>query len=133
MSRITGVAAAFLLALPALALAQDGDAQDGGAQDGGAQDGAAQGGGAGEPLDVGALQEIEGIAVRNADGEQIGEIEEVLVDGSGRIVAVTVEIGGFLGMGDEELILTLDDLAWRGDGYDLDLTSDEMQSLPRFD
>jgi ribosomal 30S subunit maturation factor RimM len=113
MYRFGIATAACLLALPGLALAQDGEAQ--------------------EPLDVDALQEIEDMDVMNADGEEIGEIEEVLVDGSGRIVAVTVEIGGIMDIGDEELVLTLDNLTWREDGFVLDLTEDEMAALPRFD
>ena len=113
MYRFGIATAACLLALPGLALAQDGEAQ--------------------EPLGVDALREIEDMDVMNAEGEEIGEIEAVLVDAAGRIVAVTVEVGGFLDIGDEDLVLTLDDLTWREDGYVIDLTSDEMQTLPRFD
>jgi len=109
MPRITGAVAAVLLALPAAHAGAQG------------------------VIDVNELEEIEDVDVMNADGEEIGEIEEVLIDGSGQIVAVTVEIGGFLEIGDEELVMALDDLTWREDGFVVDLTPDEMQSLPRFD
>jgi len=113
MYRFGIVAAVSLLALPGATPAQDAETQD--------------------AIDPDTLQQIEDIDVMNADGEQIGEIEEVLIDAEGRIVAVTVEVGGFLDIGDEELVLTLDDLTWHEGGYILDLSSDEGQGLPRFE
>jgi hypothetical protein len=89
--------------------------------------------GPGDSVDVGALRAIEDMQVRNAAGEEIGEIDEVLVDGAGRIVAVTVEIGGFLDIGDESLIVETGDLAWGEDGFTLDLTDGELGALPRFE
>ena len=99
-----------------------------------AQEGAGmQESGQGASVDVGALRAIEDMEVRNAAGEEIGEIDEVLVDGAGRIVAVTVEIGGFLDIGDESLIVETGDLAWGEDGFTLDLTDGELGALPRFE
>jgi hypothetical protein len=93
------------------------------------QDGAGQA----EEVAPDSLQKIDDIGVTNADGERIGEVDEVLIDGEGRIVAVTVEVGGVLDLGDEDLVLGLDDLAWREGGYRIDLTPDEVDGLPRFD
>lgn len=113
------VATALAGLSPALAPAQQNDGTEEGAD--------------GPPVDAGALRAIGDMAVRNASGEEIGEIDEVLVDGSGRIVAVTVEIGGFLDIGDENLIVETSDLVWGEDGFTLDLTGDELGALPRFE
>jgi sporulation protein YlmC with PRC-barrel domain len=54
---------------------------------------------------LGQLQKaskVMGTAVKNLQDEKLGKVENLLVDlPSGRIVAVVVSSGGFLGMGDE--------------------------------
>jgi len=54
---------------------------------------------------LGQLQQVSklmGSPVQNLQNEKIGEVENVLVDiQSGRLIAVIVSSGGFLGMGDE--------------------------------
>ena len=124
MRRISMIAGAALMGLapalaPAPAVAQQGENADGTGQE--------------TSIDVGAFRAIEDMEVRNAAGEEIGEIDEVLVDASGQIVAVTVEIGGFLDIGDESLIVETGDLAWGEDGFTLDLTDGELGALPRFE
>ncbi|WP_430886901.1 PRC-barrel domain-containing protein [Halomonas gemina] len=34
------------------------------------------------------------------NGEEVGKVEEILVNGEGQVVAITVDIGGFLGVVD---------------------------------
>ncbi|MEO5715813.1 MAG: PRC-barrel domain-containing protein [Luteolibacter sp.] len=46
--------------------------------------------------------ELMGALVRNSKNEVLGQVKDILLDmGAGRIVAVVVSSGGFLGMGDE--------------------------------
>lgn len=48
------------------------------------------------------VEELKGKQIQNEQGEQLGTIEEVLINPNGEIEAVIVEKGGFLGLGSEE-------------------------------
>jgi sporulation protein YlmC with PRC-barrel domain len=47
--------------------------------------------------------QLEGLAVYNNNNERIGEINEMLVDNSGKIQAVVIGVGGFLGIGERDV------------------------------
>ncbi len=78
---------------------------------------------------------IEGIEedadLLNPSSEEVGAIEAVLVDASGRPVAITAEVGSFLGMDEMTVVIGLDRLQVNADG-DLvtALTGEELQRLP---
>jgi sporulation protein YlmC with PRC-barrel domain len=55
---------------------------------------------------------LVGLAVYNDGNEKLGDISEVLVDKSGKINAVIVGIGGFLGVGQHDIAVTFDKLKW---------------------
>jgi len=46
-----------------------------------------------------------GASVRNDANERIGEINEIVLDKDGKIAAVVVGVGGFLGIGEREVAL----------------------------
>lgn len=54
--------------------------------------------------------------IRSPEGEEIGEIEDLLVDDSGRIVSVVVEVGGFLGIGEKDVLLPFNEFQLTRDG-----------------
>jgi sporulation protein YlmC with PRC-barrel domain len=53
---------------------------------------------------------LEGLDVYNANNEKIGDISELLVDGSGKIQAVVIGVGGFLGVGERAVALPFDQI-----------------------
>jgi hypothetical protein len=59
--------------------------------------------------------ELEDMNILSNEGEEMGEVEKVLVDGNGQPVAITAEIGGFLGVGEKIVVIGLDRLELRGD------------------
>ena len=59
--------------------------------------------------------ELEDMNLLSDTGEEIGEIEKVLVDQDGQPAAVTAEIGGYLGVGQKIVVIGLDRLQLRGD------------------
>jgi hypothetical protein len=76
-----------------------------------------------------------GTAVNNLQNEKLGNVENLLVDlPSGRVVAVIVSSGGFLGMGDELSAIPPTALRFTTDRDTLQLdTSKEMlSSAPHF-
>jgi uncharacterized protein YrrD len=79
------------------------------------------------------VDDLEDKDLKSADGEEIGEVEEVLLDTSGQPVAVSVEVGGFLGVGEREVVFGLDQLQLTGD--DLVTSADQatVEALPEWD
>jgi sporulation protein YlmC with PRC-barrel domain len=71
--------------------------------------------------------------VYSTNGEEIGDIDEVLVNASGQPVAVSVEVGGFLGIGDREVIVQLNQLRLDGQRFVVSLTREQIEALPRWD
>lgn len=80
-----------------------------------------------------SVDRMEDMKIVNAAGEEIGEVEEVLADADGKIVAVTAEVGGFLGIGEKEVVVSLEHLELQGDRFMTSLSSDQMKAMPRWD
>ena len=70
-------------------------------------------------------------------GEEIGDIDEVYEASPGVPGYLTVEVGGFLGIGEKEVLLPMDQLAiYRGeDGYRVYVaaTEEQLEEYPDFD
>lgn len=53
---------------------------------------------------------LVGVNVYNAANEKIGDISEVLLDSTGKVAGVIIGVGGFLGMGEHDVLVQLDQL-----------------------
>jgi hypothetical protein len=51
-----------------------------------------------------------GTSVKNAAGETIGDINEVVLGSDGKVAAVVIGVGGFLGIGEREVAVRFDSL-----------------------
>ncbi|HEY0836655.1 MAG TPA: PRC-barrel domain-containing protein [Azospirillum sp.] len=84
---------------------------------------------------VTSAEDLDHVRLQSAQGEKIGEIDEVIVDpGTGRIAYAVVEMGGFLGMGERHV-----PVPWaafqpgpNGDGLVLNATRDRLTAAPQF-
>ncbi len=79
--------------------------------------------------------DVIGMAVKNCQDEKLGTVDHVLVDlPSGRVVAVIVSSGGFLGMGDELSAVPPAALQWTEDRSTLRLDASKamLSAAPRF-
>ncbi len=85
-----------------------------------------------EPFGLRARQ-MDGMDVYGADGDEIGEIEELLVDASGKFVAVVIEVDRYLGLVDREVVVGLDQLQRAGDRFALNMTEEQLEQLPEWD
>jgi sporulation protein YlmC with PRC-barrel domain len=47
--------------------------------------------------------ELVGAAVYAATGERVGDVNDLVIDGSGRVSGVVIGVGGFLGMGEKNV------------------------------
>ncbi len=77
--------------------------------------------------------ELDDMNVVTPNGDKIGDVEEVLMDMSGNVVAVTVEAGGFLGVGDDEVIIALDQLRLENEQLVTTMTKEQIEALPKWD
>ncbi|MCK1295366.1 sporulation protein YlmC with PRC-barrel domain [Bradyrhizobium sp. GM2.2] len=53
---------------------------------------------------------LMGLNVYNEANEKLGDVNELLVDKNGKINAVVIGIGGFLGMGEHDIAVSMDKL-----------------------
>ena len=68
------------------------------------------------PADAIRGSKLIGLPVIGQDHVKVGAIEDVLVDGNGRILAVLIGVGGFLGIGEKQVAVPYADLALNTDG-----------------
>lgn len=81
--------------------------------------------------------DLLGKSVENSAGENVGDINDIRIDSSGKIAAVIVGVGGFLGLGEKNVALPFDQLAFAKDadgGLDVkaDVTKESLQTLPEW-
>ncbi|WP_128291438.1 PRC-barrel domain-containing protein [Afifella aestuarii] len=76
--------------------------------------------------------ELEDMKIYGADGNVIGEIDDALGTPDGAVKAVSVEVGGFLGIGDKEAIVPLDELQLDGLRLTLPLSKNQIEDLPEW-
>ena len=53
-----------------------------------------------------------GVNVYNDQNEKLGDINEILLDQSGKVAGVVIGVGGFLGMGEHYVMVSFDKLKW---------------------
>jgi len=62
------------------------------------------------PANTVMLSELIDLNVRSTTDEKVGEIEDIILDGDGKISRVVLSVGGFLGMGDHHVAVAWSDL-----------------------
>jgi sporulation protein YlmC with PRC-barrel domain len=67
------------------------------------------------PMDGVRAEDLVGTTVYGANDENIGEIGDVVLTADGKIDAYLVDVGGFLGMGEKEVAIGSDNLAFMTD------------------
>jgi sporulation protein YlmC with PRC-barrel domain len=75
-----------------------------------------------------------GRSVRNAQDKVVGEIKSVALGPDGRVQAVIVGVGGFLGVGEREVAIGWDNLRIRDNGEVIatDLSEQQLRGLPEY-
>ncbi len=86
-----------------------------------------------EPQQGVYLQSAEDLEVRNASGDRIGKVEEILVDEKGNPAGFLIELSGFLGLGDDAVVVPLNSLSWDNQGYVSSMTETQLENLQPFD
>lgn len=82
--------------------------------------------------------ELVGKRVHGSDGADLGEVSAVMLDGSGKVSGVVIDVGGFLGIGEKPVALSADKLQVITDPSDgattlsVAMTEDELKALPEY-
>lgn len=84
-----------------------------------------------------SADDLIGTTIYGANDEKIGSIADVILSTDGLVDAVTVDVGGFLGIGAKEVALDLDNLIFMRDGNDLylytALAKAQLEAQPAYD
>jgi sporulation protein YlmC with PRC-barrel domain len=84
--------------------------------------------------------ELVGYSVTGANGDRVGEVGEILLNTEGKVDAVIVDVGGFLGIGEKEVAVGFDDLTllrleteedWSS--IEIGFTEEQLEAQPEFD
>jgi sporulation protein YlmC with PRC-barrel domain len=65
------------------------------------------------PIAAGSVwraSKLKGLNVYNEQNEKLGDINEILLDKPGRVTGVVIGVGGFLGMGEHDIMVDMNKL-----------------------
>lgn len=79
------------------------------------------------------LQDLVGSAVYGQNGEQVGEISDVLMNQQGKAERVVIDRGGFLGIGEKTIAVDMQDLTVAQDRVQVNMTDQQISELPEWD
>lgn len=93
-----------------------------------------------KPVDAAAIrsEEFVGTTVYGANDENVGEIGDVVLAQDGKVEAVLIDVGGFLGIGEKEVAVGMDNLSFLadedGDKYLYTaFTKEQLDAAPAYD
>lgn len=78
------------------------------------------------------VADLKKMDIVDVKGDEVGDVDDVLVGPSGEIAAVTADIGGFLGIGATEVVLKLDQTEVSDGKLKTRLTEAQLEKLPRW-
>jgi sporulation protein YlmC with PRC-barrel domain len=101
---------------------------------------------AAKPANAAPTQEMKGpwhvkdffrTNVYNMAGEKIGDVNDIAVDESGKITAIVIGVGGFLGIGEKEVSMKTDEVKRmvHSDGktyFTVNATADQLKAAPAY-
>lgn len=77
-----------------------------------------------------------GAEIKNTGDEEVGPVNDLIIDENGQVVAVVVGVGGFLGMAKKDVAIGWDDVTVSGGSDELELridaTEDDLRAAPEF-
>jgi len=82
------------------------------------------------------MRHVLGMPIRNEQGREVGEIDNLVIDTrDGRISHVVISVGGFMGVGEKKVVVPWADLMVVSDGKRNVATLDQakLDSAPRWD
>lgn len=94
---------------------------------------------------------LVGVNIYNEQNDKIGAVDDVIIDTSGKVDGIVVSVGGFLGMGEHNVMMKLnqikfankagttstgttssDSKQWYPDRGTVNATKDQLKAMPQF-
>lgn len=79
---------------------------------------------------------LMGAEVKTNNDEDLGSVEDLIIDNNGQVVAIVVSVGGFLGMGEKDVAIGWNNVTKTGDRDDMqlriDVSRDDLKAAPQF-
>jgi sporulation protein YlmC with PRC-barrel domain len=82
--------------------------------------------------------QMDGSKVYDAQGKNIGDVKDIILDRSGKVAAVVLDVGSFLGLGGKYVAVQMSDLKVDFDNnnkpkFSVDMTKDQLKAAQAFD
>ena len=82
--------------------------------------------------------QMGGSTVYDAHGKNIGDVKDIILDKQGKVVAVVLDVGSFLGIGGKHVAVSMSDIKVDFDNnnkpkFSVDLTKDQLKAAQGFD
>ena len=83
------------------------------------------------------LSDIMGASVKTSNDEDVGSVDDLIIDDDGQVVAIVVGVGGFLGMGQKDVAIGWGHVSTSGTADDdqelrIDVSRQDLRSAPEF-
>ena len=81
------------------------------------------------------VNDFEDYDVYNLNGEEVGEVEELVVDPQAKKLMAVLEVGGFLGLGEKEILVDFSELQLQNDRLVLNTAAseEELENRPEYE
>ena len=74
-----------------------------------------------------------GSTVYDVQNRDIGKIDDLVLDRDGKVAAVVVQLGGFLGMGGKDVAVRMSDIKTDNNRLTLDMSKEKLQQANNYD
>jgi hypothetical protein len=81
---------------------------------------------------------MDGATVYDTQNQKVGDIKDVIIDRDGKVAAVVLDVGAFLGVGGKYVAVSMNDLKITQDSnnkprFAVDMTKDQLKAAQAFD
>ncbi len=85
-----------------------------------------------------SAQDLIGTRVIGPNNDDVGEVGDVILTADGKVDAIIVDVGGFLGLGEKPVAIALDNLKFMKDqngklSVNVNFTEDQLKNQPQYD
>ena len=81
-----------------------------------------------------SAEQLIGAEVLNASGDEIGEVEDLVIGSDNKVETAIVQVGGFLGVGSKNVAVNIEQLrqSTGKKGFTTSMTKEELKTLPEY-
>lgn len=84
-----------------------------------------------DPLGM-TVDELDDVRIDAPDGEHVGRLDDVLMAREDESIGFLLDVGGYLGSGEKNVLIPAEKLSAHADGLTLDMTKAEIEALPEY-